>query len=73
VCRELPIAWTVPSPEFVFEAMSRGGVRTAAVLRAQTPGALEKSRGEIQRTVETFAKAGDFVIPMPAVLASARK
>jgi len=69
--RELPITWTVSSPESVFEAMSRGGVRTAAVLRAQTPEALTKIRNAVLRSVETFAKGSEFVIPMPAVLASA--
>jgi SAM-dependent methyltransferase len=68
--RELPITWTVSSPEVVFEAMSRGGVRTAAVLRAQTPEALAKIRDDVLRSVETFAKDGKFVIPMPAILAS---
>jgi SAM-dependent methyltransferase len=68
--QELPLTWTLPSADAAFEAMSRGGVRTAAVLRAQSPDALAQIRVEIRRNVETFAHAGGFVIPMPAVLAS---
>jgi SAM-dependent methyltransferase len=55
--RELPLVWRLRSADEVFEALSRGGVRTAAVLRAQTPAALD----------------GGFAVPMPAVLASATK
>jgi SAM-dependent methyltransferase len=69
--RELPIAWTLLSAESVFEAMSRGGVRTAAVLRAQTPEALAGIQAEIGRNIEAYARNGAFVIPMTAVLASA--
>ena len=68
--RDLPLEWRVPSGDALFEAMSRGGVRTAAVLRAQTPEVLAKIRDSVRRTVETYAKGGAFVIPMPAVLAS---
>jgi len=68
--RELPLTWTVPSADALWDAMCRGGVRTAAVLRAQTPEALTRIRDEVRQTVETYAKDGQFVIPMPAVLAS---
>ena len=69
--RELPLTWTLRSADAAFEAMSRGGVRTAAVLRAQTPEVLAKIQAEIGRKVETYAKGGAFVLPMTAVLASA--
>jgi hypothetical protein len=52
-----------------FEALSRGGVRTAAVLRAQTPEALAAIRDAVRRSVEAYADHGGFSIPMPAVLA----
>jgi SAM-dependent methyltransferase len=68
--RELPLKWTVPGADAVFDAMTRGGVRTSAVLRAQTPDALAKIRAEVRRTVETYRDAGRFVLPMSAVLAS---
>ena len=69
--RELPIAWRLTSADAVFEALSRGGVRTAAVLRAQTPDALAAIRAAVRRGVEAYARDGGFAVPMPAVLASA--
>jgi SAM-dependent methyltransferase len=71
--RVLPLTWRLSSPDAVFDALSRGGVRTAAVLRAQTPGALDAIRAAVRRGVEDYAKDGGFVVPMPAVLASATK
>ena len=69
--RPLPVAWRLASPDAVFDAMSRGGVRTAAILRAQTPAALEAIRAAVRREVDGYASGGGFVIPMPAILASA--
>ena len=54
----------------MFDAVLRGGVRTSAVLRAQTPEALEQIRQAVRRSVERYARGGRFEIPMPAVLAS---
>ena len=71
--RELPLVWRLQSADEVFEALSRGGVRTAAVLRAQTPAALEAIRATVRRGVESYAVEGGFAVPMPAVLASATK
>ena len=71
--RELPLTWRLSSPDAAFDAVSRGGVRTAAVLRAQTPDALNKIRAAVRRGVEDYAKDGGFVLPMPAMLASASK
>ena len=70
---QLPLTWRVSAADEVFAAMSRGGVRTAAVLRAQTPEALDAIREAVRREVESYAKDGAFVLPMPAVLASGRK
>jgi SAM-dependent methyltransferase len=71
--RELPLVWRLRSADEVFEALSRGGVRTAAVLRAQTPAALEAIRAAVRRGVESYAVDGGFAVPMPAVMASCRK
>ena len=71
--RTLPLTWTLASPDAVFDAVTRGGVRTAAVLRAQTPEALEKIRLAVRRSVEQYARGDTFEIPMPAVLASAMR
>lgn len=71
--RELPLVWRLQSADAVFEALSRGGVRTAAVLRAQTPAALEAIRAAVRRGVESYAVEDGFAIPMPAVLAAATR
>ena len=73
VIEELPLTWRVPSGQAVFDAMCKGGVRTAAVLRAQTPEALAAIGEAVRRSVESHARDGAFALPMPAVLASARK
>jgi SAM-dependent methyltransferase len=69
--RTLPLTWALPSADAVFDALSRGGVRTAAVLRAQTPEALERIRSDVRTAVQRYARDGRFELPMPAVLASA--
>jgi len=69
----LPLTWRLSSPDDVFDAISRGGVRTAAILRAQTPAALEAVRASVRRGVEAYEKEGAFLLPMPAVLASGTK
>jgi len=71
--RELPLVWRLTSADDAFRALSQGGVRTAAVLRAQTPAALAAIRDAVRVEVETFKSGAGFEIPMPAVLASATK
>ena len=71
--RHLPLVWRLSSAGDVFDALSRGGVRTAAVLRAQTPAALAAIRADIEREIAGYAQDDGFVVPMPAVLAAAAK
>jgi SAM-dependent methyltransferase len=71
--RELPLTWHVPSADHVFDAFTRGGVRTAAVLRGQTPEALAAIRDAVLRGLNAYADADGFSMPMPAVLASGTK
>jgi len=71
--RTIPLVWRLPSPDAMFEALSKGGVRTAAVLRAQAPDALAAIRAAIRRGVEGYAKGGEYHVPMPAILASGKK
>jgi SAM-dependent methyltransferase len=71
--RTLPLTWRLSSPEGAFDAVSQGGVRTSALLRAQTPEALSAIRAAVRRGVEGYAKDGLFFLPMPAVLASAER
>ena len=69
----VPQSWHFRRGEELFEAMLHGTVRTAALLRAQTPRALEKIRAAVIAAAEEFASAAGVVLPMPSVLAVARK
>jgi SAM-dependent methyltransferase len=69
--RTVPLMWKLTSPDAVFDALSQGGVRTAAVLRAQTPEAISAIRAAVRQKVEAFAGEDAYLLPMPAVLASA--
>src|SRR5439155_17150810 len=71
--RTLPLTWRLASVDALFEAMSKGGVRTSAVLRGQTQDALAAIRAAVRRGAEAYAADGGYLVPMPAVLASATK
>ena len=71
--RVLALTWRLDSADRIYEALSRGGVRTAAVLRAQTPAALDAIRAAVRRSAERYRQGDRFVLPMPAVLASGTK
>jgi len=68
VARTVPITWRVASGEDLLNAFLRGAVRTAALLRAQSPAALDAIRQTLTDSV-----GGGCDLPMPAVLASATK
>jgi hypothetical protein len=65
--------WRLRSPEALFEIMLHGTVRTAALLRAQTPPVLDAIRGELRDTTAAFRKGDAIELAMPSVLASAQK
>jgi ubiquinone/menaquinone biosynthesis C-methylase UbiE len=71
--RTIPLSWTLSSPDDLFEAVSRGGVRTAATLRLQTPDALAAIRAAVRESVERYRAGDRIVLPMPAVLATGTK
>ncbi|MGH9143726.1 MAG: class I SAM-dependent methyltransferase, partial [Vicinamibacterales bacterium] len=62
--------WTMSAAGELFDALSSGGVRTAAVLRAQTPDTLAAIREAVTRQVEGYRSDSGYAVPMPAVLAS---
>jgi SAM-dependent methyltransferase len=64
--RSVPQVWRLDSPERLFENMLGSTVRTGALLRAQTPRALEAIRAEVVASAKKE-------LPMPAVLAAAAK
>ncbi len=65
--------WRLPSAAALFEYMLNSTVRTAALLRAQKPAALEKIRKSVHKGTLSYKKADGIELPMPAVLASATK
>jgi SAM-dependent methyltransferase len=70
----VPQVWRFPSADAFFDGISASTVRTAALLRAQTPQALAKIRAEVIRQASRYAGAdGGIALPMPAVVASTSK
>jgi SAM-dependent methyltransferase len=69
----VPLTWRLSSADAVYDALSKGGVRTAAVLRAQTAEALAAIRDAVRERVETYRRGDEFLVPMPAVLTSAAR
>jgi SAM-dependent methyltransferase len=64
--RKIPQTWRFDSPQDLWTFMLGSTVRTGALLRAQTPQALEAIRAEVIAAVTNE-------VPMPAVLASATR
>ncbi|MCD6040780.1 MAG: Ubiquinone/menaquinone biosynthesis methyltransferase UbiE [Burkholderiales bacterium] len=69
----VPQAWRFDSPDELFETLLRSTVRNGAMLRAQTPEALEAIRVAVREGALACKREGKYEIPMPAVLASATK
>jgi SAM-dependent methyltransferase len=63
--------WDVPTDFFLFEAERHAGVRTAALLAAQTPDALAAIERQITQSVRAFASDDGFAIPYAAYVISA--
>src|SRR4051794_9451386 len=73
VVTTVPQVWRLASPARFFEAMQEGTVRTAGLLRAQTPAALAAIGATIRAAAAPYARDGGVELPMPAVLARATK
>jgi SAM-dependent methyltransferase len=69
----VPQVWRHASTDSLFDVMRDGTVRTAGLLRAQTPQALEAIRAEVRDAVRPYQRADGVELPMPAVLAAAVK
>jgi SAM-dependent methyltransferase len=71
---EVPLQWRLPSARAYFDVMLNGTVRTAALLRGQTPEALAEIKGAVISEAQTYsAGLRGIEIPMPAMLSSAMK
>jgi SAM-dependent methyltransferase len=69
----VPQVWRLPTVDTLFELMRGGTVRTAGLLRAQAPAALEAIRADVREAVRPYQRDGVIELPMPAVLSSAIK
>jgi SAM-dependent methyltransferase len=68
-----PQTWRLQRDDDLFHIMLDGTVRTAALLRAQRPDALAAIRAATTAEAATHRRNGHVELPMPAVLAAARK
>jgi hypothetical protein len=71
--QEVPQTWSIRAPETPFHALMRGGVRVAAILKAQTPEALALIEKAVSVSAAAYRVGDEVRMPMSAVLASARK
>ncbi|HLH23548.1 MAG TPA: methyltransferase domain-containing protein [Chloroflexota bacterium] len=70
---QLPQVWRLDSPDQFFAAMQHGTVRTAGLLRAQTPAALAAIGAAVRAAGAAYQHGATLEVPMPAVLARAVK
>jgi SAM-dependent methyltransferase len=70
---KVPQLWRLPAGDGLFNAMKDSTVRTAGLLRAQTPTVLEKIREEMRGAVAEYTKGDVVELPMPAWVASGVK
>jgi SAM-dependent methyltransferase len=71
--RKIPQTWRLPSVDALFQAMQTATVRTAGLLRHQTPEALRSIRVMMRNACGLYRKNGIVELPMPAILAAAKK
>ena len=64
--RTMTAEWPVPTASFLFESERDGGVRTAALLAAQSKEALGRIRKNIEESVQGYRAENGFAIPFTA-------
>jgi SAM-dependent methyltransferase len=65
--------WSLDRADDAFDTILHGTVRASATLRAQTPAARDAIRLALHEIIAGFRTGDRYVVPMPAVLASAIK
>jgi SAM-dependent methyltransferase len=70
---QVPLVWCLPSAGALFDAFANGAVRTAALLRGQTPDALVAIHTAIVEEAATYRQGDIIELPMAAVLTSGAK
>jgi SAM-dependent methyltransferase len=71
--KKIPQTWRLPSVDALFEAMQAATVRTAGLLKHQTPEALRSIRVMMRNACGLYQRNGAVELPMPAILAAAKK
>ena len=71
--REIPQLWRVDSPDRVFDVVTRGTVRAAATLNAQSETATEAIKAQMRQSFSSYRHDGRYEIPAPAILVAAAK
>lgn len=67
----VPLVWRLPSPDHRFLWLDRCGVRTASLVKAQSPQAQARIREAMRAGFAAYGQAdGSVALPMPAVLSS---
>jgi len=69
----VPLTWRFDAPEQLFDALYSAGVRTKAMLRAQSADALRAIRAAVGEAASRYVRGGVVELPMPAVLGSGMK
>jgi SAM-dependent methyltransferase len=67
------IKWKLPSAQFIFDAETKAGVRTAGLLARQTPDTLQKIQAAIERSIQQYATSDGFAIPKAAYVVAVSK
>jgi len=68
---QIPLVWRLESVDALYDAFVEGAVRTAALLKAQTPEATVAIRRAIVDSLGPYRRGDAFELPMAAVLSSA--
>ena len=66
IFRTVTVEWYVPTAAFVFESERDFGVRTGALLAAQTPEVLASIQAQIEESVQAYARGEGFALPYAA-------
>lgn len=69
----VPLVWKFDEPQHLFDSLYAAGVRTKALLRAQSPEALRAIREAVAAAASRYQQNGVVELPMPAVLAIGTK
>lgn len=70
---DVPQRWLLPNADALLQVFEEGTVRTRALLKGQTPAAMQAIRAAVAQSARAFAAGDHLDIPMPAVLSSGTK